>query len=216
MLHLIILLQLLSCIVPTLSISCIASRSICHVSLLTANLFPLHNDYNLTCIILHIQRSLPRYLPGLKETTTLEMPFPTKAGTVSPVAVRSHTPNAYDFPTPAGQTFHVTKRDQGLMSPAQSSFSFPDEDEPHAVTTPQHAMEEKGITRHIDRGSPGDAAFSSTNVATPQLQELRKKKSQFYTEVFSYREPNLTPKERVYKDSMVTAEVKTNVIVRLG
>lgn len=55
----------------------------------------------------------------------------------------------------------------------------------------------------------------STTVATPQQQELRKKKSQFYTEVFSYREPNLSPKERIYKDSMVTAEVKTNVIVRV-
>ena len=44
--------------------------------------------------------------------------------------------------------------------------------------------------------------------------ELRKKRNQFYTEVFEYREHNITPKDRIYRDSVVTVEVKTNVIVR--
>jgi len=144
------------------------------------------------------------------------MPSSMRSVTVSPEPLRAPTPTANDFPTPQGQMFHVTKRDQGLVSPAQSSFSFPDEEQPHAISTPREKMEEKPITRNIDRGAPGDGPVISAIDGTPQLQELRKKKSQFYTEVFSYREPNLSPKDRIYKDSIVTAEVRTNVIVRLG
>lgn len=77
-------------------------------------------------------------------------------------------------------------------------------------------MEDTSMTNDIDRGAPGDGAVISTTNGTLQQQELRKKKSQFYTEVFSYREPHLSPKDRVYKDSVVTAEVRTNVIVCLG
>lgn len=142
------------------------------------------------------------------------MPTAIRPGAVSPESVRAPTPTANDFPTPAGQMFHVTKRDQGLVSPAQSSFSFPDEEEPHAISTPRDIMDEKAIARGRDRGAPGDGPIMSATNGTPQQQDLRRKKSQFYTEVFSYREPNLSPKERIYKDSIVTAEVKTNVIVR--
>lgn len=136
-----------------------------------------------------------------------------RPGTVSPVSVRAPTPTANDFPTPQGQIFNVTKRDQGLVSPAQSSFSFPDEEQPHAISTPRETMEEQAMTKHLDRGSPGDGAIVAATNGTPQQQELRKQKSQFYTEVFSYREPNLSPKDRIYKDSVVMAEVRTNVIV---
>ena len=139
-----------------------------------------------------------------------------RPGTVSPDSVRAPTPTANDFPTPAGQMFHVTKRDQGLVSPAKSSFSFPDEDEPHAISTPPDLMEDRSIAREIDRGAPGDGAIISGTNGTPHQQDLRRKKSQFYTEVFSYREPNLSPKERIYKDSIITAEVRTNVIVNLN
>ena len=139
----------------------------------------------------------------------------SRHGNVSPESIRAPTPTANDFPTPAGQMFHVTKRDQGLVSPAQSSFSFPDDEEPHAISNPRDYMEQKPIGRNIERGTPGDDAILSSSNGTPQQQELRKKKSQFYTEVFSYREPNLSPKERVYKDSVVTVEVKTNVIVSM-
>ena len=138
-----------------------------------------------------------------------------RPGTISPESVRAPPPTANDLPTPAGQMFHVTKRDQGLVSPAQSSFSFPDEEEPHAISTPRDYMEERAIARDVSRGAPGDGSILSSSNGTSLQQELRKKKSQFYTEVFSYREPHLTPKERVYKDSVITVEVKTNVIVSL-
>ena len=82
------------------------------------------------------------------------------------------------------------------------------------MSTPGDIMEERATAKQVGRGAPGDGAILSATNGTPQQQELRKKKSQFYTEVFSYREPNLSPKERVYKESIVTAEVRTNVIVR--
>ena len=143
------------------------------------------------------------------------MPSATRSRAVSPESIRSPTPTANDFPTPASQIFHVTKRDQGLVSPTKSSFSFPDEEEPHAISTLPNHMEERIRAKDVNRGSPGDDAITLASNGTPQQQELRRKKSQYYTEVFSYREPNLSPKERIYKDSVVTAEVKTNVIVRI-
>lgn len=136
-----------------------------------------------------------------------------RSGTISPESIRAPTPTPKDFPTPAGQMFHVTKRDQGLVSPAQSSFSFPDEEQPHAISTPRDMIKEKATSRNIGRGTPGESAVVGLAHGNPHQQELRKKKSQFYTEVFAYREPNLSPKERIYKDSVVSAEVKTNVIV---
>ena len=136
-----------------------------------------------------------------------------RSRTISPESTRVPTPTASDFPTPAGQMFTVTKRDQGLVSPAQSSFSFPDEEQPvHAVSSTD-GVKEKAISRHLERGAPGDGTLLSGGNSTPQQQELRKKKSHFYTEVFAYREPNESPRDRVYKDSVITAEVKTNVIV---
>lgn len=114
---------------------------------------------------------------------------------------------------PAGQPFVVTKRDQGLVSPSQSTFSFPEEEQSvHAISS-RDPMEDKVVTQEIGRGTPGDGVPTSTPTRTPQEREIAKKKSQFYTEVFAYREPGLSPRERVYKDSVVTAEVKTNVIV---
>lgn len=44
--------------------------------------------------------------------------------------------------------------------------------------------------------------------------DLARRKSSFFTEVFAYREPNLSPREKVYKNSVIVAEVKINVIVR--
>jgi hypothetical protein len=147
---------------------------------------------------------------------------PIRGGSVSPFSNRSTTPTANDFPVPAGQDFTVRKRDRGLVSPSQSSFlSFADDDEPpvHAITAP-HRIESRAPSRKasVDLGRKlsidGAAGYMCNDMLrhSPE-QEIRKKRSQFYTEVFSYREPNITPKDRIYKDSVVTVEVKTNVIV---
>ena len=141
------------------------------------------------------------------------MPSSTRSRSISPESPRVPTPTANDFPTPAGQIFTVTKRDQGLVSPAESAFSFFDDGSPHAVSS-SDLMEEKTIARPIDRGTPGESTYASINTGNQQQNELRRNKSQYYTEVFSYREPNLSPRDRISKDSVITAEMKTNVIVR--
>lgn len=99
------------------------------------------------------------------------------------------------------------------MSPAESAFSFFDEASPHAVSA-SDLMEEKILARPIDRGTPGESTYASINTGNQHQNELRRNKSQYYTEVFSYREPNLSPRDRISKDSVITAEIKTNVIVR--
>ncbi|PVH82298.1 Tautomerase/MIF [Cadophora sp. DSE1049] len=74
------------------------------------------------------------------------------------------------------------------------------------------SREERRITRHIDRGAPGDQAIFSEG-KTPERKELAKRKSQYYGDVFAYRESNSSARERVTKESMIVADVRTNVIV---
>ncbi|CAF9918659.1 hypothetical protein IMSHALPRED_004369 [Imshaugia aleurites] len=142
------------------------------------------------------------------------MPSPTSLRSVSPESApdRVPTPTANDFPTPAGQIFTVTKRDQGLVSPAESAFSFFDEGSPHAMST-SNLMEERARSRPMERGTPGESTYTAINTGNQDQNELRRNKSQYYTEVFSYREPNLSPRDRISKDSVITAEIKTNVII---
>lgn len=130
--------------------------------------------------------------------------------------------------TTAGPPFTVTKRDKGLVSPAQSSFSFMDNESPvHAISTPptpspplptyttssyRNGVEDTMMARSIDRGTPGEG-LSNAALRTPLEKELAKKRSQYYNDVFAARDASLTPQEQVYKGSVITVEVKTNVIV---
>lgn len=144
------------------------------------------------------------------------MQDPPRSGAVSPLSNHQLSPTANEFPRPAGQTLKVSKRDNGLISPAKSTFSFNDEDDStQAISNLPDLIDEKQIARHISRGAPGDAAFMSMAPRSQEGTDLARRKSQFYTEVFAYREPNLSPREKVYKNSVITAEVKTNVIVRV-
>lgn len=130
-----------------------------------------------------------------------------------PRSAHRRTPTANDFPIPAGQPFIVTKRDQGLISPTQSSFTFSEEEQmPHALST-RPSIDEKPIIRDIHRGTPGDGTMTPKPGRNQQEKEICKKKSQYYNEVFTYRESSLNPRERVHKGSIIMAEVKTNVIV---
>ena len=140
--------------------------------------------------------------------------FP-QPGAMSPNSIEQLSPLANEFPRQAGQTLKVAKRDNGLISPAKSTFSFnDDEPEPEPVSNLPDLIDEKQIARHITRGAPGDAALMSMVQRNQEGTDLARRKSQFYTEVFAYREPNLSPREKICKNSVITAEVKTNVIVR--
>lgn len=66
--------------------------------------------------------------------------------------------------------------------------------------------------RNIERGTPGDAAtFPDTK--TPLQKELAKRKSQYYQDVFGQKEPTTSARDRVSRESIVMADVRTNVIV---
>lgn len=84
----------------------------------------------------------------------------------------------------------------------------------HHLDGPLDAMsaEEERLTRKINRGTPGDAGPLSPT-KTPEQLELARAKSQFYGDAFAWREPNGSARERVLRESVVMADVRTNVIV---
>ena len=141
-----------------------------------------------------------------------------RSGATSPTHDRPST--ADRFPKRAGSVLKVSKRDNGIVSQTESAFSFHDGEEAsiHAISTAPDLIDEKQIARHLTRGAPGDAALANMvkrNESTREGEAMSKRNTQFYGEVFAYREPNLTAREKITKFSVITAEVKTNVIVRL-
>ena len=89
-------------------------------------------------------------------------------------------------------------------SPADS-----DHNEMRAPDEPR-ASQESRLMRPTLRGAPGERLKEPS---TPQEKEVARKKSQYYQEQFAYRESNTSAKERITKDSMIMADVRTNVIV---
>lgn len=139
------------------------------------------------------------------------MPTPPRSGLSSRNSI-----DADEFPRKAGRVLNLSKRDNGLISPAQSSFSFADEIEPISMppSNKPDLLDERQISGPLGRGSPGDAALMAMVNRDRASTEVSRRKSQYYSEVFAYREPNQTARERVNRYSVITAEVKTNVIVR--
>ena len=126
--------------------------------------------------------------------------------------------NADVFPRRAGSALKVSKRDAGFVSPTKETFSFQDQDElpPHAISALPDLIDEKQISRPVDRGAPGDASLMKMvkrNESSREGEAASKRNTQYYTEVFAYREPNMTTRQKIHKYSVITAEVKTNVIV---
>src|SRR5437016_14621169 len=72
--------------------------------------------------------------------------------------------------------------------------------------------ERKRITRDYGRGAPGDATIFAAGKTAGQ-NELAKRRSQYYGDAFAQRESNTSARERVLKESVVMAEILTNVIV---
>lgn len=67
--------------------------------------------------------------------------------------------------------------------------------------------------RDIDRGAPGDLAIFSER-KTPEQKEYARRKSQHYNDAFACRESNSSARERVARESIVMADVRTNVIIQ--
>lgn len=136
----------------------------------------------------------------------LKMPASARSSTASP------EPN--EFPRRAGKPVPAGKYDKNPISPSQSTFSFDNEEPAQAgVTFKPNTFDETQLSRKFDRVSPKDSAPVSTVKRDQQETNLSRRKSQFYSEVFAYREPNISTRNRIHQYSIITAEVKTNVIV---
>ncbi|KAL9120718.1 MAG: hypothetical protein Q9187_002728 [Circinaria calcarea] len=115
------------------------------------------------------------------------------------------------FPRAAGQLMITSHPDRTLVSTHDA------ENRETCIPAGQPVAdrgEEKGMVRHLERGAPGDAYLKAMVQRGPEDTERSRQKNRFYGEVFAYREPNTSARDRVARDSVVTAEVKTNVIVR--
>jgi hypothetical protein len=123
-----------------------------------------------------------------------------------------------DPPSSPEQTFVIDRRTKDLLSqkfppsPEDSDSGMAMREASPASSASATTREERRITRNIDRGSPGDQAIFS-EAKTPQQRELARKKSQYYEDVFATREPSGSARERVTKESLIYADVRTNVIV---
>ncbi|MCJ1408265.1 hypothetical protein MMC19_002339 [Ptychographa xylographoides] len=127
-----------------------------------------------------------------------------------------------DFPFPAsrssGRTSNRTKTADSIRaipSVKEEQDDVPLQEEQHS--TPEKNPEHEGA-QPVDLNVPGDGDDAAARPIQPcGIEEVRadntKKKTKFHGDVFAYREPYASPRDRVSRDSMITAEVTTNVIV---
>ncbi|PGH26455.1 hypothetical protein AJ80_01768 [Polytolypa hystricis UAMH7299] len=70
------------------------------------------------------------------------------------------------------------------------------------------------LTKELSRGTPTDGSVTASLKKSPSQQEMAKKRSQYFDEVFASREPYNTPRHRVNQDSIVVVEIKTNIPIK--
>ena len=92
-------------------------------------------------------------------------------------------------------------------SPADSESTDDQIPAPSVVT-----IDQPRLMRDVSRGSPGDQIIPS-DAKSPEQTLLAKKRSQYFEDVFAFREPLSLARERVSRESMIMADIKTNVIV---
>lgn len=77
------------------------------------------------------------------------------------------------------------------------------------IATPSESTDENHLQKST-RIHAGDLPSASALTTAWDRQQFSKKRSQYYGEVFAYREPHNTAKDRVVRDSMIVAEIKLN------
>ena len=145
------------------------------------------------------------------------MPGSLRSSTASPEPNELSSPTANEFPRQAGQVVTSSKVLKRVVSHTPSSISLEPEDSGcNGVPFTPDVPKEKEISRNVMRGAPGDAALMAMVKRDQEGTNLARRKSQFYGEVFAYREPNVSARNQIHQYSVITAEVKTNVIVCLS
>ncbi len=126
-------------------------------------------------------------------------------------------PSSIEFPRAAGQMVVVAgKRDRHpVQSPTESYFPMDDRKLPvHTVSEIPNMLDESGHLRPLTRGAPGDRSPKPKSISDQGKEhDIARQKSQYYHEAFACRDTNSSSKGRVSRDSVVMAELRTNVIV---
>lgn len=136
------------------------------------------------------------------------MPTSTKPVNISPYEI------ANELPLPKNKPLLINQKRRSAVSLRELPPSPANSDLDASTMPPTSALskDESRLFRPLERGAPGDQAIFSDS-KTPEQKDLAKRKSQFYTEAFAQREPNSSARERISRESMVVADVRTNVIV---
>lgn len=116
------------------------------------------------------------------------------------------------FPQQAGEPITEGRCDNGPISPHSARSFDHQQPPPQRVTSARDLIKDKKAQR---RGISSESTLMAmVNGHQQGDSNLSRRKSQFYGEVFAYREPNVSARNRVHQFSVITVEVKTNVIVR--
>ena len=114
------------------------------------------------------------------------------------------------FPTPPrGPTPEPSLRINGRLSPGPTKLL----NMQRAQSTPPELTNDATF-RNGFRGANIDLPAASTLEQTWSRMNLSKKRSQYYSDAFAYRESLNSARERVTRDSIIIAEVKLNCCVR--
>ncbi|RKF77860.1 putative mif domain-containing protein [Golovinomyces cichoracearum] len=121
------------------------------------------------------------------------------------------SPNDSSAPPSPTQSFvcptqRVTSHTELPPSPVDSHGSIFDED---SATV----KEETRLTREITRGTPGDRR-RPLDMKCPHQRDLARKRSQYYENAFAVDpKPAFSARDRVLRESIIMADIKTNVII---
>jgi len=110
---------------------------------------------------------------------------------------------------------HPTKTSPLSATPA-SKLSCADRKAKKENTPPVVLVEGGRSMRDIERPPPGDAPRRGGNQRAKTDLQRKRSAINFFGDAFGVGESNSAAKERVRGDAIVTAEVKTNVIVCFG
>ena len=121
------------------------------------------------------------------------------------------TSSAEVFPTPPRENHtHLTGYNGGRNSTVPRRMT----DMQRAASTPPEINREVARPT-LSRSKENNIDQITTLRRSFDRQQLSKKKSQYYSDAFAYRESNNSARERVHRDSLVIADVKISKAVSL-
>ena len=143
------------------------------------------------------------------ELSPVSMACSESSSTASSQQSESTSSQADRFPRSAGEPINDGRSDNGPI-PHQAALSVN-----HDLSSPQTGTYESLVNDNQTQrqNPPADSTFVAMVNGNQQSNNLSRQKSQFYSEVFAYREPNFSARDKIHQFSIITVEVKTNVIV---